>query len=191
MSRRTNENSLKINKTTAFFGLMMFSSGVAGSFITDQKNISKVEMPTVDDPCNIGGTIYSDCKGQTQGKSYYEFSDCMEKVGTYSNRNGDLCCPDTDPTKEFYDCQPTPPNPSSSGGGMTPLQKGLLSGGIIILGLAIAWGAKKAKDMFFTRPTGDQVRHLLQDIVQGQQVLNGDAEQNRPIVVNQVDALGV
>lgn len=88
--------------------LIVLSALVRTTTVADQKNASKVEMPTLDDPCNVGGAIYSDCKEQTQGKSYYDFSDCMQKVGIYSNRNGDLCCPSTDPSKEYYDCEPTP-----------------------------------------------------------------------------------
>ncbi len=133
----------KINKKNAFFALLLLNSGAIGSFVADQKNVSKVEMPMVDDPCNFGGSIYVSCQDATKGLPTPEFISCMEKLDTYSDRDGDKCCPDPDPAKQFYDCEPTPPPTPSSGGGMTLAQKLGLSAGIIGLAACVAVAVKK------------------------------------------------
>ncbi len=114
--------NLKFNKKIAFFGLLVLNAKAIGSFIADQQNISKVEMPTFDDPCNKGGSIYVSCQNTTKGLPYSEFTDCMEKIGRYNSRQGDQCCPVPDPV-QFVDCEPTPPPTSppsiSSSSGIT------------------------------------------------------------------------
>ncbi len=96
-----------LNKKTALISLLLLNSGAIDSVVADQKNVSKVEMPAVDDPCNVGVNIYSYCQNATKNIPT-NFHDCMEKIDIYSTRAGDKCCPDPDPKKDYYDCEPVP-----------------------------------------------------------------------------------
>lgn len=66
-------------------------------------------MPDLSDPCNVGGAIYVSCQSATKGLPYASFIDCMEKQGSYSNRDGDKCCDVADEV-QYVDCEPPKPD---------------------------------------------------------------------------------